>query len=65
MERRTMFDAFERLYEDMLSQERSREETFSEASIEYECKFGFAPYKNFDSFKACRSRFRSRKHKRQ
>jgi hypothetical protein len=58
MERRILFDAFERVFESKLSNEKSRYETFIEASIEYQKNFGFQPYKDVDSFMSSRSRYR-------
>jgi len=61
MERRTLFDAFERVYESHLSTDRSRGESFELATAEYRKNFGFDPYKDFDSFKSVRSRKHKRK----
>jgi hypothetical protein len=61
MERRIMFEAFERVFETKLSNEKSREESFEEATTEYRQQFGFDPYKNVGSFMASRSRSRKQK----
>lgn len=61
MERRILFDAFERVFESRLSNEKSRYETFVEASEEYQKNFGFTPYKDHDSFMSSRSRYRKKK----
>ena len=61
MQRHKMFDAFERVYESKLSNNKSRRQTFEEASEEYRNTFGFEPYKDHDSFKSSRSRHRKRR----
>jgi len=63
MERRILFDAFERVFESKLSNEKSREQSFVEATTEYRNQFGFDPYKNVDSFMPVRSRSRKAKRK--
>lgn len=56
MDRQILFDAFHRIYESKLSNDKSRRDTFDEASKEYRDKFGFDPYKDVDSFMSSRSR---------
>jgi hypothetical protein len=56
-----LFDAFERVYESKLSNDKSRAESFEEATTEYREKFGFDPYANHDSFMSSRSRRKKRK----
>jgi hypothetical protein len=64
MERRILFDAFERVFESKLSNEKTREVSFEEAAVEFRTNFGFDPYANAASFMSSRSRYRSRKSKR-
>jgi hypothetical protein len=60
MDRTILFDAFRRLYESKLSNDKSRREVFEEASTEYKDKFGFNPYKDVDSYMSSRSRYKKK-----
>lgn len=63
MERKILFDAFQRVFESKLSNEKSRRDTFNEASAEYKKEFGFEPYKDVDSFMSSRSRYKKNRRK--
>jgi hypothetical protein len=58
-----LFDAFERVYESKLSNDKSRAESFEEATKEYRNQFGFDPYANHDSFMSSRSRKKKKGHR--
>lgn len=64
MEKRSMFRVFEEIFEENLSETRTRRESFNEASKTFADNFGFEPYKNHDSFMATRSYHKSRKARR-
>jgi hypothetical protein len=61
MDRHILFDAFQRVYESKLSNNKSRREVFEEASKEYRENFGFDPYKDVDSYMSSRSRYRKKR----
>jgi hypothetical protein len=56
-----MFDAFEKVFESKLSGNKTRKQTFDEATEEYRKEFGFQPYIDHDSFKSSRSRRKKKK----
>jgi len=55
VERPKVFDAFNSIYERLLSGIKSRSEIFDQANDEYLNKYGFKPYKDFSSFMSARS----------
>lgn len=59
--RNHIFDAFNRTFEDKLSNNKKRTESFDEADREFKEKFGFSVYKDYDSFKGSRYYHRKRR----
>ena len=57
MEKR-LIDRFSEDFDQNLSNEISREETFNRAKKQFESKCGFTPYRSYNSYKAARSRDR-------
>ena len=59
-ERSSFFDKFNQRFEELLPGKQHYKDSFHAASDEFEQQFGIAPYSNWNSFKAQRSKHRKR-----
>lgn len=56
-----MYSVFETIFEENLSDSKTRKETFNEASKTFADNFGYEPYSSHRSFMTVRNRHKSRK----
>jgi hypothetical protein len=59
-ERSSFFEKFNQRFEDLLPEKRLYQNAFHTASNEFEQRYGIAPYSNWNSFKAQRTKHRKK-----